>query len=277
MSPADFMDGFWSWLLVFARTTGLLFTVPIFSAESVPVRIRAILAIFIASLIYPVVRNFLPATSFNDASHYLLEAVAQAFIGVFIGYMIQVVFAAFILAGEFFSIQMGVSFSEVLDPQSQVSMPILGTLKNLIATLLFLSVDFELDGYYVPAYMHMFRALAYSFQTVPTLLLDMRTMGGLLGFVDRSFGIMFLTALKIGLPMTGILFITTVALGLAGKAAPQLNLMNMGLQINVIVGLIVLAVLMPVIIPLMRDSFHHMYDLLGEVFRSWPRPVAPGG
>lgn len=277
MHLAAFTDGFWSWLLVFARTTGLLFVVPIFSAEGVPYRVRAILAIFVSIVMYPVVRNFLPVGSFDGSPRYILEVVAQAFIGVFIGYMIQVVFTAFVLAGEFFSVQMGISFSEVLDPQAQVSLPILGTLKNLIATLLFLSVDFELDGYYVPAYLHMFRALSYSFQAAPTMILDVRTMGGLLGFVDQAFGVMFLTALRIGLPMTGILFITSVALGVAGKAAPQLNLMNMGLQINVIVGLLVMLVLMPVIIPLMRDSFQHMYDLLGELFRSWPQQAARGG
>lgn len=271
MQLAAYSDGFWSWLLVFARTTGLLFTMPILSAEGVPYRVRAILTLFIAGVLYPVVRNFLPATSFDAMPLYILEIASQAFIGVMIGYLLQIVFAAFILAGEFFSIQMGVSFSEVLDPQAQVSIPILGTLKNMIAILLFLSVDFELDGYYVPAYLHVFRALSYSFQQAPTLVLDIQTMGGLLAYVDQAFGVMFMTALRIGLPLTGILFITSVALGVAGKAAPQLNLMNMGLQINVMVGLVILAVLMPVIIPLMRDSFQHMYDVIGEMLNAWPK------
>ncbi len=271
MDLADYTDGFWSWLLVFARTTGLLFTMPILSAEGVPYRLRGALAIFLSAVLYPVVRNYLPATSFDALPNYILEIASQASIGIIIGFLLQIVFAAFILAGEFFSIQMGVSFSEVLDPQSQVSIPILGTLKNMIAILLFLSVDFELDGYYVPAYLHVFRALSYSFQQAPTLVLDMQTMGGLLAYVDQAFGVMFLTALRIGLPLTGILFITSVALGVAGKAAPQLNLMNMGLQINIMVGLVLLFVLMPVIVPLIRDSFQHMYDVLGEMLNTWPR------
>ena len=273
MDLSAYTDGFWSWLLVFARTTGLLFTMPILSAEGVPYRVRAILCLFVSGLLYPIVRNFLPAASFDSLPLYILEIAAQASIGIMIGFLLQIVFAAFILAGEFFSIQMGVSFSEVLDPQAQISIPILGNLKNMIAILLFLSVDFELDGYYVPAYLHVFRALSYSFQQAPTLVLDIRTMGGLLSYVDQAFGAMFITALRIGLPMTGILFITSVALGIAGKAAPQLNLMNMGLQINVMVGLVILAILMPVIIPLMRDSFQYMYDVLGNMFRSWPAGV----
>lgn len=271
MSLAIFTDGFWSWALVFSRTTGLLFTMPVLSAEGVPYRARAILALFLAGVLFPVVKNFLPVSSFENTPIYILELVSQASIGILIGFLLQIVFAAFILAGEFFSIQMGVSFSEVLDPQAQVSIPILGTLKNMIALLLFLSVDFELDGYYVPAYLHVFRALSYSFQHVPTLVLDIRTMGGLLTYVDQAFGVMFLTALRIGLPLTGILFISSVALGIAGKAAPQLNLMNMGLQINIMVGLVVLMLLMPVIIPLIRDSFQHTYDVIGEMLRTWPK------
>jgi flagellar biosynthetic protein FliR len=270
MQLASYVDGFWSWLLVFARTTGLIFTMPVLSAEGVPYRVRAILSLFTSAVLYPVVRNYLPAASFDAMPIYILEMVSQAFTGIIIGFLLQIVFAAFTLAGEFFSIQMGVSFSEVLDPQAQVSVPILGTLKNMIAILLFLSVDFELDGYYVPAYLHVFRALSYSFQQAPTLVLNIQTMGGLLAYVDQAFGVMFLTALRIGLPLAGILFITSVALGVAGKAAPQLNLMNMGLQINIMVGLVILALLVPVILPLMRDSFQHMFDVLAEMLKAWP-------
>lgn len=100
MQLAAYSDGFWSWLLVFARTTGLLFTMPILSAEGVPYRVRAILALFIAGVLYPVVRNFLPATSFDAMPLYILEIASQAFIGVMIGYLLQIVFAAFILAAN---------------------------------------------------------------------------------------------------------------------------------------------------------------------------------
>ena len=86
---------------------------------------------------------------------------------------------------------------------------------------------------------------------------------------------MFLTALRIGIPMMGILFISSVMLGIMGRAAPQLNLMNMGIQINIMVGLLVMITVLPVIVPLMRDSFASMYDVLGEMFDTWPK-ARPG-
>lgn len=256
--------------LVMARIMGLMFTAPVISSESVGYRGRIILTILVSVVIFPIVKNYLPDWPQSSIAAYGFELLAQGFIGALIGFMMQILFAAFQLAGEFFSIQMGLSFSEVLDPQSQVSIPLMGTVKNMIGILLFLAVDFEVDGIYVPAYLHMIRAITYSFIAVPTMIVNIQTTGGLFTYIDQSFGVMFLTALKIGLPLVGILFISSVALGILGRAAPQLNLMNMGIQINISVGLIVLFIIMPVIVPLMRDSFHIAFDNIGEMLKSWP-------
>ena len=72
------------------------------------------------------------------------------------------------------------------------------------------------------------------------------------------------------------MFISSLMLGLLGRAAPQMNLMNMGIQVNITVGLLVLITVLPVIVPLMRDSFASMYDVIGEMFDTWPK-VRPGG
>lgn len=82
---------------------------------------------------------------------------------------------------------------------------------------------------------------------------------------------MFLTAVRIGLPLIGILFITTLTMGLLGRAAPQMNLMVMGIQVNIAVGLIVLVTLLPVITPFMLDAFVHTYDGMAEMLRAWPK------
>lgn len=264
-----FFKGFWVFLLIFSRILGIFMLIPVFSSENVPYRFRVSFAFFLSILFFPLVREYLPKTSFENFYYYLLELFSQFSIGLLISFFIQLVFSAFILAGEFFSIQMGISFSEVLDPQSQISLPLVGTLKNLIAIILFLTVDFQMDGFYVPAYLHVIRALHFSFIQLPTLQFDFNTIQSFINYIDDAFAFMFLVALKIGLPLIGILFITSVTLGIAGKASPQLNLLNMGLQINIITGIIVLVILFPVIIPIMRDSFHNILDLLGEMFYGW--------
>ncbi|MBI3395861.1 MAG: flagellar biosynthetic protein FliR [Spirochaetia bacterium] len=262
-------DGMQKYALVFARLIGLFFTAPVFNAESVAYRHRIIMAMGVAAILYPGASAVLPVREAGFTA-FSLNVMGQAAVGVIIGFMVAMIFGAFQIAGEIFSIQAGVSFSEVLDPQAQISIPIIGTLKNMIGLILFLAVDFQVDGVYAPAYLHMVRALALSFKTLPVFIISTQTAGGLLTHVDQLFGLMFVTALKIGIPIIGILFITSVALGLLSRAAPQMHLMNMGLQINIAVGLVLLFVLMPVIVPLMLDSLHYVYDSMGDMFKTWP-------
>jgi len=265
-----FDASFQQFTLILARLIGLVFIAPIFNADMITYRLRLVIAFLISIVIFPVASRYLPPLPHHPIELALM-AGGQALIGVIIGFMITVIFAAFQISGEIFSVQAGISFSEVLDPQSQQSMPIIGTLKNMIGLLLFLTVDFDIDGVYVPAFQHMIRAVALSFQFVPQLVPDDRIMNGLLSYMDQTFGAMFLTALKIGIPVVGILFISSVALGLLGRAAPQMNLMNMGIQINIIVGLLLLLTLMPVLMPIMSQSFHIMFDRVGDMMRTWPR------
>lgn len=267
------MEGFGTgiqyYALIFARIMGLFFTAPVFNANSVSTRSRMALALMVSAVLYTPSVNWLPPLPENSGG-FILAVFGQAIIGVLIGYMVMAVFSAFQIAGEIFSVQVGLSFSEVLDPQSEVSIPIIGTLKNTIGLLLFLTLDFELDDIYVPAYLHIIRAIAYSFQHVPALIPTPEIADGILMYLDGALGVMFLTALKIGIPIIGILFITSVALGLMGRAAPQMNLMNMGIQINIIVGMITLLILSPVIVPIMTQAFHAVYDRLGSMFFEWP-------
>jgi len=262
--------------LILARVMGVLFSAPVFSAQGLSGRARMLLALFIAMVLYPTAREVLPDLP-EGPVEYALEAMSQGLIGIIIGFMITIIFSAFQAAGQVFSVQMGLSFSEVLDPQAQISVPVIGTLKGMIGLLLFLVVDFQVDGHYFPAYMHVLRALGESFAGAPTLFADLNTLRGLAKFMDQSLGVMFITALKIGIPIMGILFISSATLGLMGRAAPQMNLMNMGIQLNIIVGLFVLFTLLPVVVPIMTDAFHRTYVDLGELMKEWPRVKTDGG
>ncbi len=256
--------------LILARIFGLFFTAPVLSSGAIHYRTRTSLALFFAFILYPVTVNDLPSLP-STAQGYALEVFSQTIIGITLGFMVLIIFSAFQVIGQMLSLQMGISFSEVLDPQSQVSLPLLGTFKNSIGILIFLAVPFQMDGHYVPAFLHMIRALAHSFVNVPTLFISEQVQGGILNYMEQAFTMMFVIALKIGIPLIGILFISSLTLGLMGKAAPQMNLMSMGIQVNIGVGIIVLIFLVPVIVPLMLDAFIVLYDSMGEMLQTWPQ------
>ncbi len=255
--------------LIFARVFGLFTLIPVLSSEVIQFRSRITLSLLIGIILYSSCEPYLRPLPTTPIS-YGLAIMSQALMGILIGFMILTIFSSFQVIGEIYSTQMGISFSEILDPQAQVSLPLLGTLKNSIGILIFLGLPFQMDGVYVPAFLHALRAVAYSFRAVPHFSLDEQVTGGILTQMTQTFSTMFVLALKLGIPMIGILFISSLTLGLLGKAAPQLNIMNMGIQINISLGLIVLIFLMPVFIPLMTESFVVLYDQIGNFLGTWP-------
>ncbi|RME89880.1 MAG: type III secretion protein, partial [Candidatus Hydrogenedentota bacterium] len=138
-------------VLILARFLAMMSVAPFFSGQTLSYFYRASIAFFAALLLVPVVKITPEA---RDWIHqfYFLAILEQAFIGFLIGVGLQFLFAAFQMAGEFFSTQMGFGVSEVFDPMSQVSLPLMGTINNLFALFVFFISN---------AHIYLIKAVAY--------------------------------------------------------------------------------------------------------------------
>ena len=250
--------------LILTRMVALLSVVPVFSGQALNFFYRMSIAAATALILTPVAQFPEPVYDLAQ-THYFTLLLEQAFIGVVIGLALQFLFAAFQMAGEFFSVQMGFGISEVFDPVSQISLPLLGTIKNLFAIYVFF-----VSG----AHMYLFKALNYSIAKVPYLsvhfLTDANSHNGLYRFFMMLGSGMFLIALKIALPVMGTLLLISLTLGMLYKAAPQMNIMILGFPLKILVAFFVLAVTAPVIIELMFSQFSTLFDHLDELITTWP-------
>ena len=70
---------------------------------------------------------------------YYLLVLQEAMIGIYIGFLISVIFSSFQLSAQYYAAQIGFGINEVLDPLAQVSVPLIGQLKNFIGLLVFLA------------------------------------------------------------------------------------------------------------------------------------------
>ena len=66
---------------------------------------------------------------------------AAPLIGLVMGFFLNLIFAVFQAAGQYFSLQIGFGASEVFDPLAQVELPLMGELLNLIALLVFIAAS----------------------------------------------------------------------------------------------------------------------------------------
>jgi len=60
-------------------------------------------------------------------------------------------------------------------------------------------------------------------------------------------GVVFVLGVRLAAPVMVVLLIVEVALGLMSRAAPSLNVMALGTPIRLLVGLLVVAALIPVV------------------------------
>ena len=79
-------------------------------------------------------------------------------IGLLLGVIPRIMFAAVDFAGSVIGFMMGLSIANVVDPQTDVQVSIVASLETLLATLLFI----VLDGHHI-----FFEAITYSYNYVP--------------------------------------------------------------------------------------------------------------
>lgn len=232
-------------LLVVFRCFTTMVTLPLLSSRTVPRMAKIALALYMAYFIFPTVsqagfpfadyRSYVtPEGSFN--LEYIFLLVGEGMIGIILGFYIQIIFAAFSTAGQFFAFQMGLSASEVYDSLSQVENPLMGQFFNFLAMIVFLQNHW---------FQTMFcDGLATSFKTMNAFSIVSNT-DFFAEFMMKSLSMLFKDALIIALPIMGSLFLINVTMGIFTKAAPQMNLLSEGFPILMLVSYFLIAVLVP--------------------------------
>jgi flagellar biosynthetic protein FliR len=235
-------------------------TAPLLSSDAIPQVAKLALAGFAAFAVFPAAGASYagqagPAAGAVFAGTglepfslgFLLLLIGEGIIGLIAGFFLTVIFSAFSTAGQFFSLQMGFGASETFDPLSQIENPLLGQYLNLVAMLVFLSVD-GFQKLFLGGFLRSVQAL-----NIVALIRGRETVIGMLtGGLPR----LFLDAIVISMPILGTLFLTSLSTGLISKAAPQINILSEGFPISITVAfLLIFAAL-----PFMTEAFARVVD-----------------
>jgi len=216
----------------FLRISALLLAAPVFSASSFPVRGRILLAVLITALVVPSLPD-LPDVEFLGPAG-LLMAGQQVVIGLSMGFIVQLVFGAVVIAGQSLAMTMGLGFAMAVDPQNGVQVPVLSQLYVILATLIFLAID---------GHLMLIQFLADSFTLLPIGLSGWRNDFAINVVLWGSQ--MFLSALLLALPALTAVLLINVAFGVITRAAPQLNIFAVGFPVTILAGFIFITLSMP--------------------------------
>lgn len=246
ISETEIMTWLASLYWPFMRIGAMFSAVPILSARSVPVRIRIILALLIAWILLPV----LPAPPVVDliSVESLIISIFQVLIGVAMGFILQMVFAAFIIAGQSIAMAMGLGFASIIDPQNGVQVPVISQVFLIMVTLVFLSLN---------GHLLLIQVIAESFTILP-IGVFVPSADGFWQLVTWGSQ-MFAGGVLVALPAVASLLLVNLAFGITTRAAPQLNMFAIGFPVMILVGLIFLIITLP-------SVSHHLSQLMLKAF-----------
>jgi flagellar biosynthesis protein FliR len=223
-------------ILIFIRMTGLFVIAPIFGRRNIPTYYKIGFSFFLALIIVNVV-SVPKLDYYNNLFGYMLLVIEEFIVGLVIGYISYMVFAGIYLAGQLIDMQIGFGMVNVLDPVSNIQVPVTSNFYFIITMLIFLSVD----GHHI-----LIKALFESYKYIP--------IGGasfnsnLLTDIMRIFVHIFIIGFQIAAPIIAAILISDIVLGVMSKTIPQLNVFVVGMPLKIALGIAVIVITMPVFI-----------------------------
>jgi flagellar biosynthesis protein FliR len=228
------LNGFDVFILVLVRMTGLFVTAPIFGRRNVPVYLKIGFSFFLAMILVNTLTVPKPEY-FNNIYDFALLVLKEFLVGVTIGYVSFLVFSAIYLAGQLIDMQTGFSMVSVLDPMSNIQVPVTSNFYFIISMLIFLSIN----GHHL-----LIQALFKSYNMIP--LGNASFNQNLMSDIIRVFGDIFIIGFKISAPIIAAILITDVALGVISRTMPQLNVFVVGMPLKIILGVLIIYLSIPV-------------------------------
>jgi len=211
-------------LLVLARTGAWVVAAPVVSAKGVSPIGRLSLAVALAMFVTPMIGT--PKVP-EGLAGYATAVAAQVAIGLALGWLTALLFAAFEVAGTLADLSGGFSFASILDPLT--GQPAAGF--SRLFTICFTALFFVTDAYQV-----VLGGFVRSFAGLPLDHLPSLSEGTA-GALGHAVTHVVLAAFEVAAPLLGVLFLTDVALGFAARFVPQANAMSIALPIKTLVAL----------------------------------------
>lgn len=235
-------------LLVLVRILSIVMLMPMFGYPGIPRQAKIGLGVCLSLLLFPIVQEEkieLP----SEVLSFFLVVGKEVVVGLVIGFATALLFTGIQLSGQLVGMQMGFGLANVIDPQSGMQVSIIAQFEYLVAILMFLVID---------GHHFLLRALKASFERIP--IAGVHLSGAVAWEILRITAWVFVVAIKIGAPMIAALFLTKVALGIVARTVPQMNVFIVGFPLNIGIGLLSIALSLPLFAYVFKWLFREMQE-----------------
>ena len=238
-------------LLILVRISGFMVAAPIFSLRNIPMRVKTLLAIAIAIVMFHVVPY--REVAYSTTIDYALVVITEMLAGVIMGFMANVAYYILSFAGQIIDQEIGFSMVNQYDPITSAQVTITGNFYTYAVMLMVLITNMH---------HYLIRALTDSFQIIPvgSVALDF----GIYEVMKRFVVDYFVLGFRIVLPIFASLLVVNTILAILARVAPQMNMFVIGLQLKVFVGLAVLVLMFMMITGVADLIFREMISMIKD-------------
>lgn len=221
--------------LAATRLAAFLMASPVLGFATLPARIRIIVVLVLASAIAGGTGFAAPALAGSAPFQVVMMFATEAFLGAAMGFGLLAAFGSLMIAGRMFDYQVGFAAALMFDPTTRQQSPLFGTLLVMVGALLFLTVD----GHHA-----VIRAVAWSMSAAPPM--GWTYSDDLMKTVMAHAGLLFAYGFALVAPSLAALMLVDVGVAVSARTMPQVNAYFVALPAKVFVGILVLAMSLPV-------------------------------
>lgn len=239
--------------LILMRMSGFILLNPVLGRKNIPAMAKAGMIMVLTIMIFPLSSgSFLAPGSSIEFAVLLIKEFA---LGYLLGYVMQLFEFIVTAAGSVIDFQIGLSMATVYDPQNGAQTALTGSILQIYYMLLFFAVD---------GHLALMKILVKSSDIVPYG--QVRIGPDITDAVLVIFTECLVVAVRLAFPLIAIQLITEIGVGILMKIIPQINLFVVNIQVKIIVGIAIMAILISPIGGylggIITDMLNEMQDIL---------------
>lgn len=242
-------------LLVMVRFSGLMVSAPVLGSANVPLIAKVGLSFFGATLVTPAL-PMLDVGLPDEPISFAVLAIGEFLIGLLVGFVVGLVFAAVQVGGQIMDLQSGFGMMNVFNPALDTQFPIFGFFLFILAVLYMLVTN--LHHVMIFGFVHTFEVIPIGgFAADPPLLWE----------ISRWGDAMFIDGLIIAAPVAAAMMLAYVTMGLIGRVIPQIQLFVVGFPLTIGTALLITALSIGIYLQVLDGMFDRTFERVDLLIR----------
>lgn len=222
--------------LVLLRMMAYIVSSAFLGSPLVNTPVKILLSIVLSMLVFPVVK--VGSVDYSLISSEIIGlAVRELIVGLTLGFLTRLFFFVVSMVGDLVSMSLGLSAAQLYNPMMGSQGGVIEQFYSAMATLVFLAIN----GHHM-----LISAIVQSYDLVPvsSLALNLGPFAEIAVFGQTAL----VMTIKMCAPVLVAILLVNLAMGILGRAVPQINVLVTSMPVTILLGLTVVFICLPLLI-----------------------------